>query len=137
MFIVVINNTKVTAYTHKVLFSILYDNICHIKNILLNGYRLYSLCSFLILSMLMPAVYFQSGHVHPFSNLPIREHLFILFDSVMPMFDVASLISSGFKHTVSFQTVVCTVHGCPTTCTRILTCFVGDHQNMSEYSMTV
>jgi len=39
---VVINNTDVTAYTHKVLFSILYDNICHIQNILMNGYRLYS-----------------------------------------------------------------------------------------------
>ena len=43
----------------------------------------------------------------------IRDHLFILFDIVMPMFDVASLINSGFKHTVSFQNAVCTVDDCP------------------------
>jgi len=45
--------------------------------------------------------------------LAIHDHLFILFDSVMHMFDVASLINSGFIHTLSFHNVVCTVHGCP------------------------
>ena len=122
-FIVIINNTDVTVYTHKALFCVFYENICQIKNILMNVYSQYCSLWFphpfhadarTVLSI-RPCPLFQI-------LLAICDHLFVLFDSEMSMFDTESLINSEFKHTFSSQNVVCVVHVC-----QVIVCKLVQH----------